>query len=90
MPRTKRKIRDNEHECRACGKVFIAVRCDARYCGPTCRQKISRAMRAAATMQVRRGRKVDADWVECRNCGTLSQINAVGCFACGVKFKKVK
>lgn len=51
MGRKKKPNRFNEHECRVCGILFEAVRDDARYCGPTCRKKISRATLAQAKFQ---------------------------------------
>lgn len=38
-------------ECFACGNKFEATRADARYCSSMCRQQISRAMRACATVR---------------------------------------
>lgn len=34
--------------CAECGGSFVAKRRDAKYCGPTCRQRASRASRRAA------------------------------------------
>lgn len=88
MPRAKRVQRQNETECRVCQIVFFAVRSDARYCGPTCRQKVSRAVRAAMSGGFRRGRKIDTHTSSRQNCGSVSQINAAACFVCETKFKK--
>lgn len=40
----------NQHQCRVCGDLFPATRIDARYCGPTCRQAISRSQRGLNTL----------------------------------------
>lgn len=37
--------------CFACSEAFFPQRLDARYCGPACRQRMSRAMRSIATLK---------------------------------------
>jgi predicted nucleic acid-binding Zn ribbon protein len=43
--REKRAVEPTERNCAVCGKAFVAKRSDARFCGPTCRQRASRAER---------------------------------------------
>lgn len=51
MGRKARPQRVNEHECYSCSAPFDAVRNDARYCSPRCRQQMSRSMRAIAKLK---------------------------------------
>lgn len=90
MPRTKKKKTAGDYTCAACGVLFPAKRDDAQYCGSTCRQRISRDNRKRLSDGMARPRAVGGDWKECRRCGTLSQIKATGCFACGVSFTNKK
>ncbi len=89
MPRTK-KARVDQHECALCGKLFDAKRDDAQYCGPRCRQRVSREARARLNQSSSRARKVDVKTKSCRQCGVLSPINAPACCACGVTFTNTK
>jgi len=45
MPQPKKydaRLKPYTMKCDSCLRVFFATKCDARYCGPTCRQRAKR------------------------------------------------
>jgi hypothetical protein len=82
MPRARRQ-RHNEHECSMCSELFLAVRHDAKYCSPRCRQWALRVMRKvrAEEAKPRRdvfsccGRKREPGVIYCRSCGQCEGLN---------------
>ena len=83
MPRRKRAQRVNEHECRACGERFYAVRFDAKYCGPACRQAVTRLRRDLEHAQVVRLVTTARDVVTCSKCNVTRSGGEMPCFTCG-------
>lgn len=81
MGRRKKFNRLHETQCRVCPTIFEAVRDDARYCSPKCRQAISRAQRAAASGTDTRALKVNNKTV-CAECGIARDGRAKKCPVC--------
>lgn len=90
MARRKKMNRHHQCQCRVCHVVFEAVRDDARYCSPKCRQRISRFVRAAAKPKARPVLNANGK-VECSECGIRRDGRVKKCPTChSPKCRKVK
>lgn len=90
MARRKKLHRLHECQCRVCPVVFEAVRDDARYCSPKCRQAISRARRAGEKVRPHVALKANGK-VQCVECGIKRDGRVKKCPTCAsTKSRKVK
>lgn len=83
MPRPKKLFRFSTEKCALCPNLFRRVRADARYCGPACRQRISRMVREYKARQARKNKPAHATGWECGACGIELPADTVRCACCG-------
>jgi hypothetical protein len=78
-----REQRQLPRTCALCSREFLAVRDDAKTCGPKCRQAWSRTMRAVRALTAKPrtdvfsccGRKREPGVIYCRACGQCEGLN---------------
>ena len=84
MPRAKREQRHFLVRCSICPIMFEAVRRDARYCTPKCRQAISRALRTIKARHAVNRKNPHATGWECDACGSELPADTQRCAVCGM------